>query len=202
MPKSVPFLVIASANTSKAREIAEFLKGAPVKVTLLRDAKDILQDVESVDDYEGNAAAKAMTAAKSEGRMALGEDSGLEVDFLDGRPGPLSARYISETAGAGEKNEALLNELKDVPTDKRSARFVSVIAVADPGGNVEIFRGECKGHIADEIKGTYGFGYDPIFVPEGKDKTFGELGGKVKSAMSHRANAMAKVRDHFKAKDC
>lgn len=199
MIKGKPLLVIASSNIYKARELALMLKGVPVKATLLHNAETKLEGTESGGDYETNAIAKAHRAAQLSGKMALGEDSGLEVNSLQGQPGPMSARFVSADATSAEKVQALLERLKDLPQQERAARFVSVIALAQPSGEVLTFRGECSGMIADEAKGNGGFGYDPVFIPDGHDMTFAELGGKVKNKVSHRAEAMAKVREHLRS---
>lgn len=200
---SQPLIVIASSNIDKARELANYLKDSPFKVELLRDAGNKLEGTEGETDYEANAIAKARRAARLSGKMAIGEDSGLEVAALEGKPGPLSARFASPDATAEENNRELLERLRAVPETDRFARFVSVAALALPTGEVQVFKGECKGSIAPEPKGKYGFGYDPLFVPEGHDKTFGELGARIKDEISHRAVAMAKVREHLNSiRDC
>lgn len=200
MSKSIPILMVASSNAGKVRELREFLQGLSVEVAMLPNAEKLLQGAESEDDYEANAIAKARRAAELSGVMALGEDSGLEVEYLGGAPGPLSARFISANASAGQKNQALLAKLKGVPEGKRAARFVSVIAIAEPNGEIHVFRGECLGTIAVETAGEHGFGYDPLFIPDRYDKTFGELGADIKNRISHRALAMAKVREYLASK--
>ncbi len=199
MNESTPILVVASSNAGKVRELADFLKGAPVRVMMLPDAENVLRGTEGESHFEANAAAKARRAAQVSGMMALGEDSGLEVEFLKGAPGPLSARFVSASASAQEKNQALLDRLNGVPMEKRTARFVSVVAIAETNGEIHLFRGECAGSIAFEAAGEHGFGYDPLFIPDGYDKTFGELGADTKNKISHRAAAMAKVREYFEA---
>jgi len=190
-------LVVASSNEGKVREFARFLANVPVAVTLLPDAENVLEGVEGESDYEVNAIAKARRAAQVSGMMALGEDSGLEVEFMGGAPGPLSARFVAASASAEEKNQALLKKLSGVPKEKRAARYVSVVAVAETSGEVHVFRGECTGTIASAASGEHGFGYDPLFIPDGYDKTFGELGPDIKNKISHRAVAMTKVREYF-----
>ena len=125
--------------------------------------------------------------------MALADDSGLEVDVLGGEPGPLSARYAGEGASDSEKVNYLLARLKDVPQEKRSARFRCVIAIATPEGRVEFCSGECPGVITLEPRGEEGFGYDPIFYLPGLDKTMAELSLEVKNSVSHRGEAARKV---------
>ncbi len=197
LTKGVRLIVIASSNEGKVKELTKFLNGVPVRVTMLPNAGYILDGVEGESDYEANAVAKARRAAEASGDVSLGEDSGLEVDFMGGAPGPLSARFVSASASPGEKNEALLQKLSGVPKDRRTARFVSVVAIAETNGEVDVFRGECEGRIAFEAAGESGFGYDPIFIPLGYDRTFGELGLEIKNKVSHRARAMAQAREYF-----
>lgn len=199
MTKGRPLIVIASANPYKVKELVGFLKGLPVRRTLLREAKRRLAGVEDRSDYEQNAVAKARRAVEASGYMALGEDSGLEVEALGGRPGPFSARFISPDSSPSERNEALLAQLQDVPAPKRTARFVAVVALVKPSGEVVTFRGECSGKIASQQRGTSGFGYDPIFIPDGFEQTFAELGEAVKNRISHRAMAMAKAREYIES---
>ena len=199
MIKAVPVMVLATSNVGKARELAHFLEDTPVKVTMLRNAGAKLEGSEGECDYEQNAIAKARRAAQAEGKTALGEDSGLEVECLGGKPGPMSARYVSADATATQKNEALLGELEKTPDEGRAAKFVSLVAIAEPSGAVKTFRGECCGRIAVEERGNCGFGYDPVFIPDGHEKTLGELGLEVKNKLSHRAMAMAKARAYLEA---
>jgi len=195
--KENDLIVVASSNEGKVKELAKFLNGAAVRVTILPNAEAVLEGVEGEVDYEANAVAKARRAAEVSGNLSLGEDSGLEVDCLRGAPGPLSARFVSPSASPDERNEALLQRLRNVPRDKRTARFVSVVAIAEANGEVHVFRGECEGRIALDAAGEHGFGYDPIFIPQGYDRTFGELGLDIKNKISHRARAMAKVKDYL-----
>ena len=190
-------IVVASSNEGKVQELAGFLNGAPVRLTILPNAGAVLEGTEGEDDYRANAVAKARRAAEVSGNLSLGEDSGLEVDCLGGAPGPLSARFVSASASPGERNEALLQKLRGVPKDKRTARFVSVVAIAEKNGEVHIFRGECEGTIAFEAAGEHGFGYDPLFIPGKYDRTFGELSAEVKNGISHRARAMAQAREYL-----
>ena len=149
--------------------------------------------IENGTTFEENARIKAGQAARYADMAAFADDSGLEVKALGGAPGIYSARYGGENATYAEKMAKLLDELKNF--DDRRARFVCVIALAYRGDIVETFRGEVTGTIAPEPRGTEGFGYDPIFIPDGYDKTFGELGEEVKSKLSHRARAFALAAD-------
>ena len=133
----------------------------------------ISRDVEETGDtYEENSAIKARAFASASGLLTLADDSGLEVDALGGAPGVRSARY-SATGSDGDNVDLLLNNLSGVPDDARTARFVSVVAVAGPSGEVEFCRGECEGAIARERRGEGGFGYDPVFLPSGTRRDYG-----------------------------
>ena len=149
--------------------------------------------IENGTSFEENARIKAGQAASYADMAAFADDSGLEVAALGGAPGIYSARYGGENATYAEKMAKILDELKNF--DDRRARFVCVIALAYRGDIVETFRGEVTGRIAFEPHGLEGFGYDPIFIPDGYDKTFGELGEEVKSKISHRARAFALAAD-------
>ena len=147
---------------------------------------------ETGDTYEENAAIKARAFASASGLLTLADDSGLEVDALGGAPGARSARY-SATGSDGDNVDLLLNNLSGVPDDARTARFVSVVAVAGPSGKVEFCRGECEGAITRERRGEGGFGYDPIFLPSGRDVTMAQLTMDDKNRISHRARAVRKA---------
>ena len=171
----------ASADSSRVCIISpETIKGFP-------------EIIENGTTFEENARIKAGQAARYADMAAFADESGLEVAALGGAPGIYSARYGGENATYAEKMAKLLKELENV--DDRRARFVCVIALAYRGDIVETFRGEVTGRIAFEPHGTDGFGYDPIFIPDGYDKTFGELGEDVKSKISHRARAFALAAD-------
>jgi len=177
-------LVFATTNKGKLKEL-EALVGAGVRVLSAADLPDLPEVVEDAPDFEGNARKKALTVAVVTGEWALADDSGLCVDALGGRPGVHSARY-ADTVEA--RNEKLLGELKDVPDEERTARFVCALCLAGPTGELEEARGACEGRIGHAPKGTNGFGYDPIFVlPDGR--TMAELSRDEKSALSHRGVA-------------
>ncbi|OIP61962.1 MAG: non-canonical purine NTP pyrophosphatase [Nitrospirae bacterium CG_4_9_14_3_um_filter_53_35] len=188
-------VVIATRNRNKVEEISQMLQGSKFKVISLLDFKDrnLPEIQEDGLTFEENARNKALTIAKMTGRLTLADDSGLMVDALNGRPGVLSARYSGENATPEENNRKLLDEIKDVPTKKRTARFVCVVAIARPSGKVHVVEGRCEGLIAKEIRGETGFGYDPLFIVPEYDKTFAELGIAVKNRISHRAIAIQKA---------
>jgi len=188
-------VVIATRNRNKVEEISQMLQGPKFQVISLLDFKDrnLPEIQEDGLTFEENARNKAVTIAKMTGRLTLADDSGLMVDALNGRPGVLSARYSGENATPEENNRKLLDEIKDVPTKKRTARFVCVVAIARPSGKVHVVEGRCEGLIAKEIRGETGFGYDPLFIVPEYDKTFAELGIAVKNRISHRAIAIQKA---------
>jgi XTP/dITP diphosphohydrolase len=176
------------------------LAGVGLEFATPRDLGDVPLPSEDGESYEENALEKARHYHALTGLAALADDSGLEVQHLDGKPGVRSARFAGPTSSYEEKNEALLSLLESVPEENRRARFVCVVVYVDPRGDSYVFRDECTGIIAQSARGGYGFGYDPVFVPEGFDRTFGELGEEVKSRISHRAKALRKARDFLLAR--
>lgn len=188
--------LIASHNLKKRDELARILEPLGIKVITAEEAGFTLTDVEETGEtFEENALLKARSGA-IEGKIpCVADDSGLCVDYLDGAPGVYSARYAGEH-GNDEKNiEKLLFELKGVPKEKRTARFVSVAACVFPDGREIVCRGECEGEIGFEVKGSGGFGYDPIFYVGGK--SFGELTPKNKDKLSHRGKSLRKLQEEL-----
>ena len=186
-------LLLATNNAGKVREYRELLKNMPAELVTPADEgiKTVVQ--ETGKTFEENAVLKATAMAAESGLVALGDDSGLEVDALDGEPGVMSARYAGEHATDAERIAYLLSRLKDVPWERRTARFCCVIAIATPAGEVKTCSGECPGIIAFEPKGTNGFGYDPIFYLPALGRTMAELPGEIKVQLSHRGRAARKV---------
>ena len=182
------YIVVATANQHKVEEYRQLLADQKVELRSLADYPAYPGVEENGSSFAENASIKALSACKYCDVPAFADDSGLEVMALDGRPGIHSSRYA---ASDPERIAKLLDELKDV-TDRR-ARFVCVIAIAVNGEVIETFEGEVKGHIIDAPRGTNGFGYDPIFVPFGMNKTFAELTQEEKNRISHRANACRKA---------
>jgi XTP/dITP diphosphohydrolase len=177
-------LVLATRNAGKAREVASILAALDVRIEPL--AADVMLPEEG-DSYEANAVAKALAAARATGCVALGDDSGLEVDALGGAPGPRSARYGGAGLDDAARSAALLAALEAVPDAERGARFVCVAAVATPRGDVATARGVCEGRLLRAARGEGGFGYDPIFAVGGS--TMAELPAAEKDALSHRGRA-------------
>jgi XTP/dITP diphosphohydrolase len=189
-------LLVATHNAGKVRELARLLSDLPLRLRLLSEFGRIPEAVESGATFAENAALKATHYCAHSRLLTLSDDSGLVVDALGGRPGVYSARYAGPEATYDERMRRLLEELAATGDGERRARFVCVIAVADPSnGEVNTFEGVCEGSIAHGARGTNGFGYDPIFVPEGHTETFGELPDEIKRGISHRARALAKAAD-------
>lgn len=190
-------ILAATTNKHKIQEFQAMLDASADSDRVCIISPDTIKGfpeiVENGTTFEENARIKAGQAARYADMAAFADDSGLEVKALGGAPGIYSARYAGENATYPEKMAKLLAELKNF--DDRRARFVCVIALAYRGDIVETFRGEVTGRIADAPRGTQGFGYDPVFIPDGYDKTFGELGEEVKSKISHRARAFALATD-------
>lgn len=188
-------VVLASRNRGKVRELASLLDEPRIELVSLDDVAPADFDVEETGStFEDNARLKAEAVAKLSGLPALADDSGLEVDALGGRPGVLSKRYASEHASDAENNAHLLHELAGVVAERRSARFVCVLVLVEPRGSdastrIEV-RGTCEGTVSDAARGSSGFGYDPLFIPNALDgRTFGEVSAEEKNALSHRAAA-------------
>jgi len=190
-------LLIGSGNPNKARELGDLLLDLPWDVRGLADFPAVPEPVEDQDTFEGNAAIKATYYAQRFGVWCLGDDSGLVVDALDGAPGVYSARYAGPDCDDGRNCAKLLEALRDVPEAKRTARFVCCAAIARPDGETHLERGVVEGHVGFEPRGHNGFGYDPLFLPEGAARTFAEMADADKHAISHRGRALGKVRAYL-----
>lgn len=191
--------IIATGNKHKLEEIGAILKDFELTVLSMKDVGlEGLEIVEDGNTFEENALIKAKTVMEKTGQFSIADDSGLEVDILDNRPGIFSARYAGEGASDIDNNNKLLLELKEVPKEMRSARFVCAIAAIFPNGESIVVRGECPGSMGFEPKGNAGFGYDPLFIVEGSDKTFAEIGETMKNKISHRARALKKLKKELK----
>ncbi len=182
-------ILAATGNAHKVLEMSAILAPAGVRLLSALDVGGIPEVIEDGASFRENAVKKACEVAAATGRRVVADDSGLEVEALAGEPGVLSARYAGAGGNDGRNVRKLLARLAGV-TDRR-ARFVCVIAVADPGGLIGTAEGEVRGRIVDTPRGTGGFGYDPVFVPAGYEQTFAELPAAVKNGMSHRGNALA-----------
>lgn len=187
-------LLIATGNPGKVREYDELLAGLPVSCVGPAELELYLEVDESGTTYRENAIIKAQAFAQASGLLTLADDSGLEVDALNGRPGVHSARYGGPGMGDADRWQLLVRELGDVPRAERTARFRCVIAVATPAGRVETAQGSCEGVISFEAAGDNGFGYDPVFYLPDHGCTMAELSDEEKNQISHRGLAARAAR--------
>ncbi|MDT8859478.1 XTP/dITP diphosphatase [Alkalihalobacillus sp. MEB130] len=187
-------IVIATKNKGKIAEFKQMLDGWEVRSLL--DYPDIPDIEEDGDTFSKNAAKKAETLATYLNQMVVADDSGLEVDALDGRPGVYSARYAGSDKSDAANMGKVLTEMLDVPSEDRTARFICVMAVASPKKETRFYEGSCEGMIALEERGTNGFGYDPIFYVPELEKTMAQLTAEQKNERSHRANALHQLLAH------
>ncbi|MEK7448268.1 MAG: RdgB/HAM1 family non-canonical purine NTP pyrophosphatase [Planctomycetota bacterium] len=196
--KSKLRLLIGTRNKGKIREIKALFKNLPIKFISLAQFKHVPPTKETGRTYQANAEKKALvlariTPVRLTGELVLAEDSGIEVKALGGRPGIYSARYSGAGATDEKNNAKLLKELNGLPPSRRQARYRSVVVLANQKGILFSATGTCAGRIATELKGKNGFGYDPLFIPTGYTKTFGQLPIKIKHRISHRARAIRKL---------
>ncbi len=192
-------LVLSTGNQHKVEEIKTILKDLSIEVVSKRDVA--LGDLEVVEDgetLEENSFKKAKALADKLDYMVLADDSGLFVGILNCEPGVYSSRYAGEEGNDKKNNKKLLEKLQDIPLQEREAKFKTVIVLITENKEKIVVYGECKGKIGFEPKGENGFGYDPLFIPEGYDKTFGELGEEVKNKISHRAKALVNLKKALK----
>lgn len=183
-------VVLATHNAKKLAELRRIVAGVDIDIRGLDEVASYPEPDETELTFEGNALLKARAAVAATGLPALADDSGLEIDVLNRMPGVRSARWAGPECDDLANLELVLRQLHDVPEDRRTARFVCVMAFAHPDGRTEVFRGEVEGHIIGEPRGDGGFGYDPIFVPDGMRHTTAELSPEDKDAISHRGRAV------------
>ena len=196
----MPSLLLATRNSGKVREIAHILEDAGWSLCSLREFEHVETPEENGETYADNAIAKARFYAAATGLCALADDSGLEVEALGGAPGVFSARYAGENASDADRRELLLAELLKTNDNDRRARFVCVVAIASADGAVlNVSEGTCEGTITFAPRGAGGFGYDPLFIPDGYNQTFAELPAEVKNQISHRARALIKTHQFLKS---
>jgi XTP/dITP diphosphohydrolase len=188
-------LVLATRNRHKGEELAALLAGLPVRIRTMDEFPDVPDVVEDGDTCEANAIKKARAVSEATGLLAVADDTGLEVDALGGRPGVYAARYAGPQATYEDNWRKLLGEMTAVPLGRRTARFVTVAAVALPSRTVEVMTGRLEGLISERPAGAWGFGYDPVFYVPELGKTLAELSSEEKNRISHRAKAFAQVRD-------
>jgi XTP/dITP diphosphohydrolase len=187
-------LLIATNNNHKVEEISRMLSGLPFEVISLRDVHNAPHTIEDQPTLEGNAIKKAREAFEATGFLSLADDTGLECYYLELEPGVFSARYAGENATYDDNNKKLLRAMKGVPERRRYAQFRTVVALV--GSGIEkLFEGRVEGKILEQARGVNGFGYDPLFVPRGYDRTYAEMTIEEKNTLSHRAMALQKTID-------
>jgi XTP/dITP diphosphohydrolase len=187
-------LLIASKNAGKVKEFEQLLAGLPINLRSANEFGDLAEPEETGNTFADNALLKAIYYAEKTGIIALADDSGLVVDALNGAPGVFSARYAGTGATNQERIDKLLNELSKTQDSARSARFICSMALAGQNGKIlHLAEGVCEGKIADQSSGSNGFGYDPIFIPDGYSQSFGELSSEIKAKISHRGQATDKI---------
>lgn len=185
---------MATQNQGKIREMRKILTGIPAEILSLKNFPSVQQAEETGNSFEENAALKAVSIAKQTGLLAIADDSGLEVDALNGQPGIYSSRFAGPDATDEDRNQKLLQLLEDIPEQRRTARYRAVIAIATPEGEVSYTEGRCEGRILREERGDGGFGYDPLFLIPEYGKTMAELEMIEKNKISHRGKALKAAR--------
>lgn len=193
-------IVFATGNAGKMREIREILSDLELEVVSMKEIGIDIPIEEDGITFEENALIKARAVARQCGEIVLADDSGLEVDYLNGEPGIHSARYMGEETPYSVKNANIISRLEGIPNEKRAARFACAIAAVFPDGQEMVTSGEIKGRIDYEEKGKNGFGYDPIFYVPEFGKTTAELSDEEKNSISHRGRALRKMKEKLKAK--
>lgn len=185
-------ILLATRNPRKKKELEQILHHMQVQILTLDEIEDIPETEEDGRTFEENAVKKACQSAAWSGYICLADDSGLMVDALQGQPGVYSARFSGENADDQSNNEKLLQMMAGVEEKDRTARFMCVIAISDPEGRVKTVSGSCEGRIARQPVGTGGFGYDPLFIPDGFNRSFAQLSAEEKNSISHRGRALKK----------
>lgn len=187
-------IIFATKNSGKIKEIQRLL-GKNFIIKSLEEAGIDIDIEEDGETFEENSLKKATEIMKITNKVVMADDSGLEIDFLDKAPGVYSARYMGEDTPYDVKNSKIIKLLQDVPKEKRTARFVSVVTTVFPNGDILTTKGTVEGFISTEIKGELGFGYDPIFYVEEKGKTMAELPLDEKNEISHRGKALSEMKN-------
>ncbi|MCX5705985.1 MAG: RdgB/HAM1 family non-canonical purine NTP pyrophosphatase [Candidatus Omnitrophica bacterium] len=187
-------LVVATKNKKKLQEIKDILKGLRVEVSSIADYSGSPRIIENGLTFKANAVKKALKLARFTRKLTLGEDSGICIDALAGKPGIYSSRFSGSDKSDDKNNAKVLRLLRDLPLSKRKAHYVAAVALADKDGLLKVVEGKCHGRIGFESRGTSGFGYDPLFEIPRYKKTFAELGENIKHKMSHRYHALKKAR--------
>jgi len=193
-------IIVASGNAGKIKEIAALLADMPVRVTSLKDYWNPVPSIpENGDTFLDNARIKAQWVFDTTGRPSLADDSGLVVDALNGEPGVHSARYAGEPSSDSCNTQKLLAALAAIPRAQRTARFVCTMVLIVSADEVLVAEGTCEGHIGFEPAGDNGFGYDPVFIPDGYTQTFAQLDESIKNTISHRAQALVSLKEAIQA---
>ena len=195
---SVLEVVLATRNEGKVREFIELMRDLPMQVYSLDAFPQIPELPEDGLTYTENAVSKASTVARLTRRVAVADDSGIEVDALQGAPGPQSRRFLGERASDAARNDRITKLLQNVPAEARTARYRAVVAVTTPDGKVRTFEGVCEGQVLTAPRGSGGFGYDPIFFVPAYGKSMAQLPLAVKNRVSHRAQAFAAARPYLR----
>ncbi len=192
-------IVLATRNKKKIEEIKRVIGAVPISILTIDDFPGCSEVEEEGVTFQENAVKKALAVAQCTGKPSLADDSGLEVYALNNAPGVLSSRYSGENADDSKNIEKLLHEMRSIVDKERIARFVCYLALAFPDGRLEIFYGHVEGKIGREPRGSYGFGYDPLFYPEGHDRTFAEMTANEKDSLSHRGRALREFQEYLKS---
>ena len=190
-------VILATHNCHKVEEIKSILSDLPIELLSLDNFPEVGEIIEDGATLEENARKKAQTVFQMTGLLSLADDTGLEVEALGGKPGVYSARYSGENATYQQNNEKLLREMRHIPPDKRLAKFRCVVSIVGDGID-EIAVGEVPGRILNEARGKNGFGYDPLFAPDGYDITYAEMDSDLKNKLSHRARALEEAKEILK----
>lgn len=190
-------ILLATRNKHKAKEFQDLLNDLRIEVLTLDRYPNIGEVVEDADSLEGNALKKAMEVFRGAGVPTLADDTGLEVHYLNGEPGVYSSRYAGENATYADNVRKLLKQLRGVPARRRAARFRCVLAFVGPGQTEKLVEGICPGVITEDPRGSNGFGYDPIFLPDGFAETFAEMNSETKNRISHRGRAMQALKEYL-----
>lgn len=193
-------LVLATTNPDKQEELVSLLRDLGYTIRTMDEFDSVPRVIEDGETCQANAMKKATALARHTGMLALADDTGLEVEALGGRPGVYAARYAGEEATYEDNWRKLLRELEGVPADKRVARFLTAVAIAEPTSQVEVVEGVLDGRITESPSGTEGFGYDPVFLVPELGKTLAQLTLEQKNKISHRARALAKAKEVLKSK--
>jgi XTP/dITP diphosphohydrolase len=191
-------VVLATHNPGKVREMLELVRDLPLRVYTLDAFPQIADLSEDGLTYTENAISKALTVARLTKRVTIADDSGIEIDALQGAPGPQSRRFLGDGASDAQRNVRILKMVAGVAPPARTARYRAVVAVATPDGTVRTFEGTCEGELATAPRGAHGFGYDPIFVVPAYGKTMAQLPPAVKNRISHRARAVTAARPYVR----